>query len=52
MLPAQATDSKIHVLPVAARCGILQHPATLSRKIVNWRATVDEDGHYWFAVAL
>jgi hypothetical protein len=20
--------------------------------VPNWRATVDEDGHYWFAVAL
>jgi len=24
----------------------------LSRKIVRWRATVDEDGHYFLAVAL
>jgi len=24
----------------------------LSYKIVEWRATVDEDGHYSFAVAL
>ena len=26
--------------------------AALSRKIVQWRATADEDGHYCFAVAL
>jgi len=25
---------------------------SLSRKIAFWRATVDEDGHYSFAVAL
>jgi hypothetical protein len=27
-------------------------PATISCKIVQWRATVDEDGQYCFAVAL
>jgi len=27
-------------------------PASMSRKIVQWRATVDEDGHYSFAIAL
>ena len=27
-------------------------PATKSWKIVEWRATADEDGHYCFAVAL
>ena len=26
--------------------------ATISRKIVEWCATADEDGHYSFAVAL
>jgi hypothetical protein len=52
MLPAQTTDSKIHVRLVTARGGILQHPATISCKIAKWRATADEDGHYCFAVAL
>ena len=27
-------------------------PLTISWKIVEWRATADEDGHYCFAVAL
>jgi hypothetical protein len=26
--------------------------AVLYRMVAIWRATVDEDGHYWFAVAL
>jgi hypothetical protein len=26
--------------------------ATMSCEIVDWRATVDEDGHYSFAIAL
>jgi len=26
--------------------------AATSRKIVTWRTTADEDGHYCFAVAL
>jgi hypothetical protein len=29
-----------------------QRDRTISCKIVRWRATVDEDGHYSFAVAL
>jgi hypothetical protein len=27
-------------------------PAIISRKIVQWRTTADEDGHYSFAIAL
>jgi hypothetical protein len=27
-------------------------PAAISRNIEEWRATVDEDGHYCFAIAL
>jgi hypothetical protein len=52
MLQAQATDSKIHVGSWRARCGILECSATISWKIVQWRATADEDGHHGFAVAL
>jgi hypothetical protein len=52
MLLVQATDSKIHVRLAADRCGIFRHPPTISCKIVRWRATVDEDGQYCFAVAL
>jgi hypothetical protein len=29
-----------------------QHRAAISHKVVEWRATADEDGHYCFAVAL
>jgi hypothetical protein len=39
----------------AAVGGLMRHfatPATISCKIVKRRATVDEDGHYSFAVAL
>jgi hypothetical protein len=25
---------------------------TLKSEASRWRATIDEDGHYWFAVAL
>ena len=52
MLLIRATDRKIHMRLPADRCGIFQHPATIACKIVQWRATVDEDGHYSFAAAL
>jgi hypothetical protein len=52
MLRAQATDSKNHMRLSADRCGIFRRPATISCKIVQWRATADEDGHYCFAVPL
>ena len=52
MLRAEATDSKNHMRLSADRCGIFRCPATKSYKIAQWRATVDEDGHYAFAVAL
>jgi hypothetical protein len=52
MLRVPAMDRKIHVRLSADRCGIFRHPATISCKIVQWRATADEDGQYCFAVAL
>jgi len=52
MLLVQATDSKIHMRLSADRCGIFRHSGNDIAQIVHWRAAVDEDGHYCFAVAL
>jgi hypothetical protein len=49
---AQAAASKVDVRLSAAGCGICEPRTTKSYKIVKWRSTVDEDGHYCFAVAL
>jgi hypothetical protein len=32
--------------------GLREQQTTISRKILKWRATADEDGHSCFAVAL
>jgi plasmid maintenance system killer protein len=50
MLPVPPTDGKRLVRQSAARCGISKASATIPCKIVQWRATADEDGHYCFAV--
>jgi hypothetical protein len=49
---AEPTGSRPSVQPSAASCGTGGRQATKSLKIVQWRATVDEHGHYSFAVAL
>jgi len=43
MLLVQATDSKTHMRLSADRCGIFRHSATISRKIVQWRARRDSN---------
>jgi hypothetical protein len=44
--------SKFHLRLSAAWGANRESQETTSHKIVQWRATVDEDGQYCFAVAL
>ena len=45
------TEGRYRAAPTP-RCGNFGRLATISSKVVKWRATADENGHYCFAVAL